>query len=395
MYLDRTYRPRRRRWSWLEFWPLYLLAIIAIVLYEQQPAWLAGRTPTPTPVPTRAAIAFLADAQRALDAVRYTEAMAAYQHVLRLEPNNVDALIALSELALIFRELEDAQRYAERAVAAAPEDVHALSTLARALNWLEDNNRAVDYAFDALDLAPEDPTTLAVLAEIYTDEGNWSQAETYLNQALANDPTNVTALRNRSYFYERQRDYENAVTALQAAIAVAPNRFDLYIELGRQYRVGLADYTKANEAYAQAVAVYEAPITLDAQGDGLYNAGDHPQAVRVLRKAVELDPDYGPALVHYGMALYARRNYEDAALYLDQGLRILGDRARIEHFYTAGLAFINKEPRECDKAIPWLEQALLLDAEAPAALQGLRACDQPVPTPTPVGLAIPFREGSA
>jgi tetratricopeptide (TPR) repeat protein len=169
---------------------------------------------------------------------------------------------------------------------------------------------------------------------------------------------------------------------LQAALAVAPRRFDLYLELGRQYRVGLADYAKANEAYTQAVRVYEAPVTLGAQGEGLYNSGDHLQAVRVLRKAVELNPDYGPAHVYLGMALYARRNYEDAAVELETGLTLMGDKARIEQLYTAGLAFINKEPSECDKAIIWLDKALQIDNTATPALQGLTACGQRATAPT-------------
>jgi tetratricopeptide (TPR) repeat protein len=222
-----------------------------------------------------------------------------------------------------------------------------------------------------------------VIGEIYTDEGNWEQAEKYLAEALQKAPGNVTALRNRAYYLEVRGNYEEAIATLQQAINVAPRRFDLYIELGRQYRVGLLDYEKANEAYTKAVSVYESPLTLDAQGDGLYNTGDHLQAVRVLRRAVEIDPNYGPALVHLGMALYARRNYEDAAPTLDRGLTLIGDRARIEQLYTAGLAYINKEPRDCQKAIPWLLKALHLDAEASPALQGLAACDIAPPTKNP------------
>jgi tetratricopeptide (TPR) repeat protein len=383
MYLDRTYRPRRRRRGWSQFWPVYLIIVIAIVLYEQQPSWLLSGPPTPTAVPTRAAIAFIADAQSALEVGDYDVALAAYAQVNRLEPENIEVLVAQSEIALMFGDLEGARQFAQRAKEISPENVQALTALARALNWLGENEAAINEALDALEANPEYAPAMAVLGEIYTDEGNWEVAEEYLQQALTREPTNVTALRNRAYLYERRADYENAIAALQQAIAVAPQRFDLYIELGRQYRVGLADYAKANEAYAKAVSAYEAPITLDAQGDGLYNSGDHLQAVRVLRKAVELDPNYGPALVHLGMALYARRNYEDAALNLDKGLTLLGDKARIEQLYTAGLAHINKEPRECAKAIPWLLKALVLDAEAGPALQGLTICEQaPPPTET-------------
>jgi tetratricopeptide (TPR) repeat protein len=93
-----------------------------------------------------------------------------------------------------------------------------------------------------------------------------------------------------------------------------------------------------------------------------------------LRRAVELDPTYAPALLHLGMAYYARRNYEDAAASLEAGLAIIGDDARLEQIYTAGLAHIYKDPSECEKAIPWLHKALEINADAFPAAEGLRMC---------------------
>jgi tetratricopeptide (TPR) repeat protein len=384
MYLDRTYRPRRRRRIWLDYWPIYLLIALAIILYEQQPSWLAPRNPTPTPIPTRPAIAFIADANIARAAGDYGVALAAYRQAANLEPNNAEALIALAEIELMFDNAALSLEYAQRAVDVAPQNVQALTILARAFNWTGDNESAINAALDALEIVPDDATALAVVGEIYTDEGNWSQAEYYLTQALNKDPNNVLALRNRSYYFELLRDYDQAIPALLQAIAVAPKRFELYIQLGRQYHVGLADYEKATEAYAAAVQAYESPMTLVAQGEGLYNTGDYLQAVRVFRKALEMDPDYGPALVNLGMALYARRNYEDAAPSFEKGIPLMGDQARIEHFYTAGLAYVNKEPRDCESAIPWLLKALEIHSGAVPALQGLNTCGVGAPqTPTP------------
>jgi tetratricopeptide (TPR) repeat protein len=181
-------------------------------------------------------------------------------------------------------------------------------------------------------------------------------------------------LRNKAYLLERQGSYTEAVAAYQAALDIAPTRFDLYIEKARQYRIGLLDYEAANEAYRNAVDTYRSVVTLDALGDGLYNAGDHLAAVQVLRDAVEMDPTYAPAQVHLGMALYARRNYEDAAVALEAGLPGLGDRARIEQVYTAGLTHVYKDPPDCARAEYWLLRALAVDPASGPALDGMRAC---------------------
>lgn len=376
MYLDRTYRPRRRTRGLARFWPLLLAAVIGVILYEEQPTWLVPQSPLPTPTPTRSAIFYQASAESALRAGNYAAAFRAYNEMSRLEPTNPDSFIALADLHLMFQDVDKALQAAQRAVGVAPDNPDALAARARVLNWHEENDDAAIDAFDALEINPDHVRTLAVLGEIYTDVGNREIAEEYINQALALDPTDMLALRNRAYLLEMRGDYEESAAAYEAAIAAAPQRFDLYIEYGRLLRVGLADFEKAVEVYRQAVKVYEAPITLDALGDGLYNNGDHLQAVRELRKAVELDPNFGFAQVHLGMALYARRNYEDAATHLDKGLRLIGDRARVEQIYTGGLAFVYKEPRDCDKAIPWLQKALELDATSSPALEGLERCSQ-------------------
>ena len=376
MYLDRSYRPRRRRSRWRFLWLLLVVAIIAIVLYEQKPTWLIPQQAAPTAVPTRAAVAFLADAQDHMSGGNFDEAIDAYRQMIRLEPMNAAPHIHLSKLYLLLEDLTRSYEHALQATELEPNNPAALTALARIQDWRGEYDPAINNALDALETEPEFADAYAVLGEIYTDVGNWDLAQEYLDQALILDEDNITALRNLAVLYERQGDYEEAVNVFNQAIAAAPDRFDLYIERGRQYRVGLFEYELANESYRQAVEAYEAAITLDALGFGLYNVGDHLQAVRVLRQAVELDPDYGPAQVHLGMALYARRNYEDAVIALEKGIAQLGESARIEHIYTLGLGHIYKNPTECDKALQWLYLALEIDPESGPALEGIALCNE-------------------
>ncbi len=390
MYLNRDYKPRRRSKGGWRLWPLYLLLVVAIIVYEQwdghetEGSWLFQSMSGPTPTATLGAVNFLADAQRAQRTGDFNGSLEALARVTALDPANADALIELSRLHLIFQDVPKALEEAERAVALSPDDPEALNTLARALDWSGDLEQALDRALDALDIDTENATTLAVLAEIYTDVGNWETAENYINQALAVDPRNVLALRNKGYLLERQGAYTEAIAAYQQAVEVAPNRFDLYIEKARQYRVGLEDFDAAIAAYQQAANVYRSAITLDALGDGQYIAGDFLSAVRTLREAVELDPDYAPAQVHMGMALFSRRNYEDSAAAFETGLPKLGDTARVEQFYRAGMANVLKDPSDCARAYYWFDKVLEKDEGNADAIEGKTFCVESEPaTPTP------------
>ena len=389
MYLDRTDRPRRRRQGFERFWPLYVLIVLGVILYKQQPAWLSSKPQLPTPTPTRAAISFLADADGALKAGKYDEALAGYAQVERLEPTNADALVAQSEIQMIFRDAKKALAFAQQAVQVAPRNPRALTAQARAENWLNNNEKALDAALNALEVDPKYATALAVLGEIYTDEGNVTKAEEYLKQAQAIEPNNVTMLRNWAYLFQRRQQYEEAIKAYDVALSVAPLRFDLFLEKGLLYEISLADYPKATAAYERAARIYKSAVTLDYYGQGLYNNNDHLQAARVFREAVELDPNYGPALAHLGMALYIRRNYEDAIAPLEKGIQLLGDKARIENFYTLGLAYIYKDPSDCEKAAFWLNKALAIDPTNSIALTGMNSLKNCQPaadaTETPTG----------
>lgn len=372
MYLDRDYTPRRpksRNW----FWWIALLGFIGSYFYVRQPEWLANQPLQPTPTPTRSALSWQAEAEIHHEAGDYPAALAAYARAAQLEPENPDPLVAQAEMYMTDRRITQAYELAAQAVAVSPENVPALNIYARSLDWLGRYEEAINAAFDALDLEAENPTTLAILGEIYSDVGNWSRAQAYIDQALAIDPRHVLALRNQAVLYELQGDYERAIDIFRQAIAVAPDQPDLYIELGRQYQA-LNDWDNALASYNAAVDVAPTAVTLDALGWGLYLSGDTLQAQRELRKAVEADGEYGPALAHLGMAYYARRNYEEAAPTLEKAVAILGEASRIEYYYSLGLAYIYKKPQECDKARLWLLKSLEIDPETPPALEGLRIC---------------------
>ena len=246
---------------------------------------------------------------------------------------------------------------------------------ARVLDWRGNYDSASDFAFQALELEPDNADVLAVLGEIYSDVGNYSVALEYLEEALAIDPLNVLARRNLGYLSEIQRDRERAIAEYSRAIELAPNRPDLYIERGRQY--GLREeWGPAIASYEKAVAVGETAFALDALGWALWNSGDHLQALRILRRAAELEPENGLVLAHLGMAYYRRLNYESAAETLERALAILDeDKINAQFTLTLGLSHVYKKPQECDLAVPWLHRTLEFAPGLSSALHGLRRCN--------------------
>jgi superkiller protein 3 len=292
-----------------------------------------------------------------------------------LEPENAYPLVALADLRLMARQTEQAFEFTQEAVRLEDRNVAALAMHARVLDWLGRYDSASDFAFQALELEPDNANVLAILGEIYSDVGNYSVALDYLEEALAVDPDNVMAYRNLGYYHEIQRDYENAIEMYRRAIELAPKRPDLYIELGRQYE-NQEEWELAISSYVEAVNVGETAFSLDALGWALWQSGDHLQALRVLRRAAEMEPENGLIQAHLGMAYYRRLNYESAAETLEKAMVLLEeDEINAQYTLTLGLSHVYKKPQECDSARHWLQKTLEFAPGLSSALHGLRRCN--------------------
>jgi len=323
---------------------------------------------------TPSALYWQTKAEAHIAAGSFGEAEAALERMAELEPENAYPLVALSGLHLMARRVERAYALTQKAVRLDAKNVDALAMHARVLDWRGNYDSASDFAFQALELEPDNANVLAVLGEIYSDVGNYTGALEYLEEALAIDPGNVMALRNLGYLYEIQKDHERAIIEYSRAIEVAPKRPDLFIELGRQYE-RLEEWGLAIETYRKAVDAGETAFALDALGWALWQSGDHLQALRVLKRAAELEPDNGLVLAHLGMAYYRRLNYESASETLEQAMELLNeDEINAQFTLTLGLSHVYKKPQECDRAVPWLHKTLEFAPGLSSALHGLRRC---------------------
>ena len=348
--------------------------LLAVYLYIQRPDWLVRQPPPPATTPTPSALYWQTKAEAHIAAGNFGEAALALERMAELEPENAYPLVALAELHLMARRVDEAYALTQKAVRLEDKNVAALAMHARVLDWRGSYDSASDFAFQALELEPDSPDVLAVLGEIYSDVGNYALALEYLEEALAIDPSNVMARRNLGYLYEIQRDFERAIEEYGRAAELAPKRPDLFIELGRQYE-HQEEWELAIESYEKAVDAGETAFSLDALGWALWQSGDHLQALRILRRAAELEPENGLVLAHLGMAYYRRLNFESAAETLEVALGLLDeDELNAQFTLTLGLSHVYKKPQECDRAVIWLRKTLEFAPGLSSALDGMRRC---------------------
>ncbi len=365
---------RHRRFRF-PVWLGIIILLVGISLYNRRDMFRdASNMLQSDPTPTPNVIGWLAEARVYESQGRIREALELYAQVSAVEQSSPDELVIQSHYYLLLDDVPQALTTAQAAVDRDPEHVPSLNALARALDWAGEYEKSVDIAVEALTLEPDNSDTLAILGEVYADVGNWIRSEFYLEQALEANPLNVMAWRNQALLYERQGFYRDALDALDQGLSVDPSAWYLEIQKGRLHEA-LGEWDEALAAYERAVDLNpNTSMTWDALGFGHFKVGNDLDALRTLKEAVKIDPANGVAQAHLGTIYYRLRNYEQAVVELNTAMELLGDQTRIEYLYQLGLAYIYKEPSECDKALPWLQKALTLDPDSGPALEGLAAC---------------------
>ena len=255
MYIDRRYRPRRRRSPWPII--VLLLPIVAVGIY-----FLATRTRffenpfnplQPTPTPTRSAVSYLAEAEDNYRAGRLAAAGEGYSRVAELEPDNAEALNRLAFLWIQRGRPERAVEIAQRAVAV-EESAGNLAILAMALDWDSQYDEAIKIALRAVDKDPLSAEAHAALGEVYADRNNWSRALEEGRQAEKLNPNSAFVQRSLGYILSMQGRYEEALDTYARAAELEPNLGYIYISAGNIYMV-LNDYEKAIEQFQKAVVL--------------------------------------------------------------------------------------------------------------------------------------------
>jgi eukaryotic-like serine/threonine-protein kinase len=140
-----------------------------------------------------------------------------------------------------------------------------------------------------LDLNPRDPEALSGMAHSYENAGRISDAEVAYKKATALRPDYWDGYNSLALFYDRQRRFDEAIAQLKHAIDLTPDNSQAYFNLG---------------------AVY-----LDTQ-----DPQKTPEAEKVLKKSLQLNPSY-PAYANLGYLYLQQRRYADSAAMTEKALQ--------------------------------------------------------------------------
>jgi tetratricopeptide (TPR) repeat protein len=335
----------------------------------------------------------------------FDEARRAWEGLIRQDSDDPDALVALGRLALREGDVAGARAFFGQSIHVSPDDAEprvrvafawldarrpgdALATLDGASRTrpdprvlyvrglaLRDERRFDESAAAFAAVSSAEPelglAALAARASVLAQAGRPAEGLALLDEALVDHAGDVRLIVARGYVLEKSGRAQEAVTWLTEALARQPRSERLRVALAiAQDRAG----DRAGAIQTMQSVLERTPDDAEAMNFVGYSWAEKgerlDEAEKLVRRAVELDPDNGSYLDSLGWILFQRGDVPAAVSTLEQAEALAGPEPTIlEHLGDA----YRRAGRDADAAASWRRAVHALDEGAEPDVPGQRA----------------------
>lgn len=258
-------------------------------------------------------------AEAHVNAGRLAEAEAMLRQILRIDPNQPDALNALAALASGAGRLDIAIALQQRAIAARPNAPLYWSNLGEMQRRAGNLSAAIEHGKKAVTLRPSFAVGHNNLGAAQAEAGDTAAALESYNAAIAHRPDFAEAHNNRGNALRALGQADEARAAFVKAIALRPNYAEAYNNLGNAQR-DAGQLAAAEASYLRSLSMQPGEIgplfnlitVLEEQGK-LQEAGVVvEQAMAAAQRLLEAEPENAQAANVLGLTCVALGRLEEA-----------------------------------------------------------------------------------
>jgi len=322
---------------------------------------------------------------------RDTEARAAFEEAVSVNPKNAPSLNNLGNYEFLAGRYAEAKKYYERAVASDPDFAEAwydLGNAAVALGQslseaekLRSFGEAEQHYRRAIKLSPDLLMAKDNLARLLLEMNRPKEAAEYFETVVKDNPTAIVQFKAASAFMQSGKTAE-AIPLLEALLKQDPNNIEANYLLGNaRYRMG--DRDGAMTAYRQAIRIN--PFAVEPHGNLgslLASAGQWDEAIAELNIAIQLKPDYGDAHYNLANALSQVGRDAEARKHFEEAIRLISPEKPQAAQARLNYAHLLQRAGETEAARAQAQEALRLRPDYPEAVEFLKTLP-PAPMPAP------------
>ncbi len=269
---------------------------------------------------------FLVTAERAR---LWREPLALWESAARGNTFSARSQIAIANLHLSERRVEDSLRAFEVALSRAPRNAAIQNSIAELHFQKGDYVKALEAADRAMEIDPSYVPAYLTAGNSFMAQGRAGEAFRAFNAALLLDGDNPSALFNMGSLLFQQNRYGQAVGVLEQAASLRPGDPDIHFRLGMS-RLNVGDLQGAAEALEACLEAgpgrIDASVTLATV---LTQLERHEEARRLLEGVVEVEPANAQALNGLGVLASARNEWTEAVSYFARAVAAAPDDLKL------------------------------------------------------------------
>ncbi len=247
---------------------------------------------------------FLSEGKKFFEKKDYNKAILSFQKALKYDENNYEILIRLANCYLIKKDYDRAITFATRAIPNRKKPFEAHYILGVAYKDKKEYKKAIKNFKLSLKYDKKNPKTYIHLAEIYYEKGSYKKAIEYYKKSAKIKPsfkiyTIIGNLFADLQEYEKAKEYYEKALDIQEnkKVEEALNNIKAYLHFkkAREY-LRKGKYEEAEDEYREALDIVESPEIYTALGSLLLKQNRLDEAEESLKKALEIEKDFVPAL---------------------------------------------------------------------------------------------------
>ena len=235
------------------------------------------------------------------DQGRFTEAIACYQLVLNVLPDDAETHYNLGITFKLQNNLDKAIASYQRAIDVNPEFSQVYCSLGNVFTELGELDKAVALYRLSITLNPDDAETYYNLGVVFTDIGKLDDAVACYQQAIAINPNSMDSHYNLGVIFSKKGKLEKAISCYRQALAITPNDPATHFNLGIIYK----------------------------------ERGEREKAISSLQHAISVKPDFAEAFFNLGVLFSEQGKTAEAKVNYQRVIELDPDNCSANHMLAA------------------------------------------------------------
>jgi tetratricopeptide (TPR) repeat protein len=153
---------------------------------------------------------------------KHDEAEKFYKKILKIDPNQADALNNLASIFFMKKKFKLTLKYLKRLCKQHPQYIEGLNNIARTYAEIQDIPKAIEYYKKALEIDPSNENTLILIGTLFLKVNEATKAINCFRFCSESHPNSALAFNNLATALEGQKQFPEALKAAKKAFEIEP-----------------------------------------------------------------------------------------------------------------------------------------------------------------------------